>query len=49
MNDVRQIRQYDADEAIAIFEDSVSYYMPEDLIEEATASDDSLVAYSEAA
>ncbi|WP_161555828.1 hypothetical protein [Mangrovicoccus ximenensis] len=49
MTEVAQFRQFDADDAIAIFEDSVSYYMPEDVLEAATASDETLVEYSEAA
>ncbi|WP_172330520.1 hypothetical protein [Mangrovicoccus sp. HB161399] len=49
MTEAAQTRQFDADEAIAIYEDSISYYMPEAVLESAVATDETLVEYSEAA
>ena len=44
-----EVLKIDADAAIALYEDALSYYMPEDARDETTAADDTYVAYSDAA
>ncbi|MBE3636676.1 hypothetical protein [Mangrovicoccus algicola] len=49
MTAIAQTRQFDADEAVAIYEDALSYFVPQDTAAAAAEADDALVEYSEAA